>query len=206
MLQITLKPFGRIIPLHVYGRTAADVTRVKIAAGQVEVSLRRMPALHVAVLDPIFVVDRRPGGVERDGGYWRPTETAQWLGRDRNTGVPDADVQRYVRDLGNRGIIAMTAIAWASPTFLHALFHEIAHSVDAHLDIKPPGARVEDFAGVPNPGRKNVGEFAAQAYQRWILGRTVCTAGPTCTASIIAMLRRSPTFASLPQNWRPGDG
>src|SRR5688572_9142560 len=109
----------------------------------------------------------------------------------------------------------MTANAWAAPLFERALFHEIAHSVDTHLSLMPPGAAIADFRGVPNPGAETVGEYAAQAYFRFILDpATICrgdslSAGDTiraCNARIIPILRRSAAFRGLALTWMPGDG
>jgi hypothetical protein len=215
MLQLTLKAFS-ILPLFVYGRTAADLARVKNKASIAERLLHRMPATHVRVLDPIFVVDRFPGGKEDDGGYFRPgREASRWMGRERNTGVPDADLRSHVFSRPRSGIIGMTARAWESATFERALFHEIAHSVDTHLGLVPPNATKEDFRGVPNPGADVVGELAAQAYFRFILNPAgVCQenllpAGVSmaaCNARVIGLLRRAPAFRSLPAAWMPGGG
>ena len=214
MLQISLKVSSTIIPLHVYGRTARDVPSVKAKSAQVETFLRRMPAAHLRTLYPIFVVDRKPGGITTDGGYWTPGQVTLWLGREQKTGVPDADIRTYVLSRSRTGIIGMTATAWESPNFERALFHEIAHCLHTTLGILPEGATVDDYLGVPNPGANNPGELAAQAYQRFILGRMICQQPPlpadqsiaACTARVIQMLRRSPAFRSLPANWRPGDG
>ena len=214
MLQISLKVSSSIVPLHVYGRTAVDLPRVKAKAVQVEGFMHRMPAAHRSALYPIFVVDRKPGGIAKDGGYWTPGEVHLWLGREHITGVPDADIRTYVLSRAGTGIIAMTATAWESPNFERALFHEIAHCLDTTLGITPQGATVNDYLGVPNPGANRVGEFAAQAYQRFILGRMICQQPPlpadqslaAATARVIQLLRRSPAFRSLPANWQPGDG
>ncbi len=193
---------------HCYANIPAAQTRIQSLARY----FGRMPRAHLNVIDPIFIVDRFPGGRATSGGYWKPQEVRLWLGKERNTGVPDEDIQQYVGGPGGRGIIGVSRAAFVRGIYQFSVMHEVAHSVDHHLGIVPPQATVNDFRGVRYPGN-SVGEYAAEAYARLIINRRrVCRDEniprgenmSTCSRRLIGVLRRSPAFRTLPADWLPG--
>lgn len=196
-----------------YLRDAAATAAVEMRVRSVMESVRRMPAQHLAVLDTILVVEQFPGRRTTGGGYWKNNELSLWMSRENVTGVPALDIRWHTSHYrrANAGIIALTRTAMMSSVYQLSVLHEIAHSVDNHIGITLPGATVNDFRGVhyhaPRPG-----EYAADAYSRFIFNpNRVCDLRHlpegenmrTCSQRLIALLRRSPAFASLPANWTP---
>ncbi len=195
--------------LHFYVYT----TRVADAESRIralEALFQRMPPAHRRTAYPVFVVDALPGGRRTGGGNWSRTQArTQWLGRQRVTGVPDADLERYALS-HNGGVIGITAAALADEgraRGIHQLsvFHEIGHCVDHHLGLVPPGATVVDLRG-QRYRTPNVREYAVEAYSRWIVRPSrLCRddalpPGETqdrCTQRTLALLRRSPAFAGI---------
>jgi hypothetical protein len=185
-------------PFHVF---VSPPTEVMGNLAVVTSHLGRMPPAHAQVLDPMFVVERLPGGRARGGGYFPPSQAGQWLGRESRTGVSDALLQELVITPG-KGIIAITAAAMTADIAHYTVLHEAAHSVDQYLGIVPPGATLEDFRGIRYP-RASVPEYAAEAYSRYIInprrvGRTSeLPPGETmqqCSERLGELLRRAPAF------------
>jgi hypothetical protein len=177
-------------------------------------NLERLPLGHIDVIDPIFIVNRFPGGRATGGGYWTPGAARnQWLGRFNTTGVPDEDIQSHVLSRPNTGIVGITKTAFSRNIYQFTIFHELAHSIDHHLGIVPAGSTVYHFRGVSYPS-SNVNEYAAEAYARFILVPSrICRRGnipvgedlTTCSQRLINVLMESPAFRHVPRYWRPSN-
>jgi hypothetical protein len=217
-IHISERVGNKTIDFHVYANIPDLAARIQTTLR----NLRSLPPGHIDVLDPFFIVNRLPGWRATGGGYYRPgVESRRWLGRGRITGVPDADLDSYVLAQPNRGIIGITRAAFLHRNFQFTVFHELAHSVDYHIGIIPPGSRINDFRGVIYPSCSNprpiIGEYAAEAYARFILqpwrvcrecDPSIIPANETmqsCSARIINLLMTSPAFRGrgIPPTWRP---
>ncbi|WP_141736151.1 hypothetical protein [Oligoflexus tunisiensis] len=175
--------------------------------------LAKIPSRQMALLDPIFIVDKLPGSRADGGGYFAPQEVASWLGKSMNTGVPDQDIKDYVQASG-RGIIAITRKALMKKD-IHpfTILHEAAHSLDFRLGITPAGATAATFLGVYyGGGNQTAKELAAEAYSRYLINKNrICSdrkdestgkflyipAGETvvtCSARILKKLKTTPAM------------
>ena len=209
-LHLTGRVGSKIVNFYVYAQIPDLERRIQTILSNLE----RLPPGHIDVIDPIFIVNRFPGGRTTGGGYWSPGAVRnQWLGRFNATGVPDEDIQAYVLSQPNTGIVGITKAAFLRDIYLFTIFHELAHSVDYHLGIVPAGSTVDHFRGVHYPS-KNVNEYAAEAYARFILVPSrICRTGNipvgensnTCSQRLINVLMESPAFRRVPRYWRPSN-
>jgi hypothetical protein len=156
---------------------------------------------------------RKPGG-RLGGGTWRPSEVSQFIGRSRNTGIPDEVITQVALSRG-LGVIGLSEDRWRrGPGRIEfTLLHEVGHCVDYSLGLVPGGASEADFPGVVTT-HCGAGDLmirrAVEAYSRWICApsRLYNEIPPGETAASVnrtlqATLRRSPGFASVPADWNP---
>jgi hypothetical protein len=206
----------RHFPLRAHGLTVDFYDFIDVADSQARVQrlgrfFERMPRAHVAVVYPIFIIEHKPAR-GAGGGTWRPSEVrTAFMRHTRNTGVPD-DVAESLIASRNSGLIGIPRDRWTQASPQLTVMHEVAHSVDYSLGLVPDGATIDDFAGVRYPKRR-VGEYAAETYARFIYStHRVCREGSIpadetqtgCTRRLIGVLRRSPAFSGLPEDWMPG--
>ncbi len=177
-------------------------------------NFQRMPFSHLRLVYPIFVVPYLPRH-GTTGGCYRPNQVRRWLGQDHETGVSDADLERFVIGPGS-GIIGIPKGKWEADGFKWTVLHEVAHSVDyaRNYRLYPAGTTAADFDGVTAfpEGTTNVSEHAVEVYAR-IIGQApnICcdTAefarrGESQSAAdqrVAGILRRSPAFRSIPLSW-----
>lgn len=172
--------------------------------------LQRMPHTHQHVIYPIFLLERKPGG-GLNGGTWRPNIVqSSFAGRERVTGVPDAEVRRIVPD--GEGLIGIPRNRWEGRTPMSTVFHEIAHSVDIELSLTPSWLRPSHLAGVLPicGGSPPIVKYAVEAYARWIVTPSqVCRAVPVGESQaeadnrVFAALAETPAFRMVPPTWDP---
>ena len=194
---------GREFSFHFYVEIENRDAQLTLA---VDNGLARIPQVHLELMDQnILVVERLAGGRTSGGGFYPPGDRT-WYGRERNTGVPDADLDLYLPD-DEHGIIAITKTAFERNIVYLSLTHEAAHSLDSRSSIYPSDAALADFAGIKYP-QPRVGEYAAEAYSRYFAARGAICRGEevcphpdshprTCDEGIIATLMRSPAFQML---------
>jgi hypothetical protein len=210
--HFTLKVHGYPVEFHIYVSTRNSWDKVR----RLEAFFRRLPVEHLAVLYPIFVMERKPGG-RVGGGAWPPGIVRSQVmggGRSRNTGVPDEDVERLVVSRG-KGLIGLSRDRWerAMGRLEFTVFHEVGHSIDFSLGLVPRGATAADFPGMVT-NRCGSGDLlvrrAVEVYARYICGaRHVYHALPALATpartnrTLISTLRRSPAFRSVPDDWNP---
>lgn len=206
---------GYQIEFHIYVNMPGS--RQKVA--QLIPFLTRMPRQHLAILYPIFIMRRKPHGGQ-GGGTWTPGEARSAFTRthaERNTGIPDSEIQRLVVTPG-RGMIGMSEDRWQRPMgrLEFTLLHEVAHCVHCCFQpggLLPPGATESDFPGMET-NRCGHGSLlvrrAVEAYARYICrpARIFHTlpsgSGPARTNErLIRSLRSSPAFRSVPTEWSP---
>jgi hypothetical protein len=205
-----------VIEFHVYVSVPGSQEKVR----QLERFFSRLPDQHLRVLYPIFVMERKPGGLA-GGGTWPPGAAIEGevmgAARSRNTGVPDADIERWVVSR-RTGLIGLSKDRWERPLgrLEFSVFHEVGHCVDVSLrsGLVPSGATEADFAGMETD-RCGQGSLmvrrAVEAYARYIcLGgsRVYHFLPPSETQQhanqrLINALRRSDAFRSVPATWRP---
>jgi hypothetical protein len=205
----------RHFPLHVHGLTVDFYDFIDVPDSAARVArlgrfFSRMPAQHLGVVYPIFVIQQKPAR-GAGGGTWRPGEVrSSFMGRTSNTRVPDEWVEKLITNRG-KGLIGIPRERWTQTTPEITVLHEVAHSVDYSLGLIPAGATIQDFRGVRYP-KERVAEYAAEAYARFIYATArVCRDGSippgesqsACTSRLIGVLRRSPAFRSLPAGWMP---
>ncbi|MEO1396212.1 MAG: hypothetical protein AAFV90_25215 [Cyanobacteria bacterium J06634_5] len=193
--------------IRVYSEVPDLETRLNTTSN----NLNRLPQSHLDVVDPIFIVDRLPGGRRTGGGYYSPAEVrSAWLGKEHRTGVSDEDIHDYVLSQPDTGLIAITKAAFENRIYQFTVFHEIAHSVDHHLGIVPAGSSVSDFAGVRYQ-HPRVGEYAAETYARFMLvPNRICRDGSIpanetqsiCSQRLTNVLMNSPAFWNVPISFR----
>jgi hypothetical protein len=168
----TITVGGRVVEFHLYVEDAD--ARQHIA--QLTPYFARMPASHLAVLYPIFVMKKKPGGA-LGGGTWLASQVrSEFMGtrHAQNTGVPDSDVERLVIS-AQSGMLGLSRDRWERPIGLRrfTVFHEVGHCVDAALGLVPSGATEADFAGM-DTNRCGAGNFmvrrAVELYARYICG------------------------------------
>jgi hypothetical protein len=197
-VEPSLAGYVHVGAFHVF---LSDPAQVIGRLAMVKPYLSRMPQAHYQVLDPMFVVERLPHGRSTGGGYFKPDEIDEWLGKERRTGVSDEALQRLVIS-SNAGIIAFTRTSMMQNIAHFTVLHEAAHSVDHHLGIVPPGATVDDFRGIRYQDG-SVGEYAAEAYSRYVINPSrVCRqdelpAGEgmqACSTRIADLLHTAPAF------------
>jgi hypothetical protein len=207
----TLTIRGRAIGFHIYVTVPDSEAKVR----SLERYFTRLPDPHLDIVYPIFVMEHKPGG--RDGGgTWRPGEVrSQVMGaaHTRNTLVPDADIETYVTSRG-LGMIGISRDRWERPVarIPATVFHEVGHCVDS-LGLVPHGAGEADFPGM-NTHACGAGSplvrRAVEAYARTIYNpRHIYhdlppgAAAATVNAQLLATLRRSPAFRTVPAGWPP---
>ena len=187
--------------IYIYSDNIPDL-RSRLAT--TDRNLARLPDAHWSAVDPIFIVDRLPGGKTKGGGYFTPGEVRRlWLDREYKTGVPNEAIQAIVLDHPNTGLVAITKDAFSQREYQFTVFHEVAHSIDRYLDITPPGLSISDFVGIRYRGRQKVEEYAAEAYARHHLVRhRICRPGSipagetqsACSRRLTNVLRQTPAF------------
>lgn len=216
-LHVRLNVHGTPIDIHIF----VDDPLSEAKARGLAPYLQRMPSQHVQRAFArylVFIIRDKPRGGP-GGGTWRPggVRRAFW-DREGITGVPNADLQRLVLTPG-KGLIGIPLNRWQLlwqlpiPQVAFTVLHEAGHSVDYEMNLTPPGVSEYDYRGVTPVcgGRDVVKRHAVEAYARFILvPRRICrepVAGESaaaCNQRVIALLRRSPAFSSLPPNWMPG--
>jgi hypothetical protein len=204
--HIPLMVHGQRIDFHIF----IDVAGASGTVARLLPFLERMPAEHLAVLYPIFVIERLPkGGLT--GGTWRPREVpTRFMHNESNTQVPDIKTQALAVDRG-KGLIGIPRNRWLRDHPEDTVLHEIGHCVDYSLHIVGDGDTLETFRGVRYP-EERVGEYAAEAYARYILyTHRICREGSipsgenqeSCTRRLTMTLRASRAFDPVPNSWRP---
>lgn len=199
---------GVTIDVYDYVHSAGTAARLQ----SVQHVLERMPDPHLSVVYPILLVEHKPNR-GRGGGSWRATEVRGFVGHVRDTGVPDEDVEALLAR--RTGVIGIPRDRWErEPGYMIAtVMHEVAHSVDYELGLRPDGARPTDFAGVrPTCGAGHpLVRHVVECYARYIVNpATICRdAVPGQTQAeasrvVAALLRRAPAFHGVSPSWRPG--
>lgn len=203
---------GYTVDFHVY----VTVPNSDVKVQQLQRFFARMPDQHLAVLYPIFVMERKPGG-RAGGGTWPPglvRSQVMGAGHARNTGIPDADVERLVVSRAS-GMIGLSRDRWERPIarLPFTVFHEVGHCVDIALGLVPGGATEADFAGMATD-RCGAGNMMArrvvEAYARCICSPNAIyhTLPPRETPAsanqrLLGALRRSAAFRTVPAAWQP---
>lgn len=202
---------GRTLDFHIYVDVPNSVEKIR----QLERFLNRLPDAHLALVYPIFVMERKPAG-RLGGGTWTPGQVrTEFMGHTRNTAIPDADVELYAATRGT-GIIGLSRDRWLRPMgrLEFTLFHEIGHCIDFQLGLVPPGATAASFEGMMT-NRCGAGGMivrrAVEAYARYICAPSRVYHSPlpaaanpaTINSGLIATLRSSPAFRNVPSTWQP---
>lgn len=206
---------GHTVDFYVYVNVPNSREKIR----QLTRFFMRLPDQHLALLYPIFIMKKKPGG-RRGGGTWRPGEVPGSFTRTphaQNTGIPSDDIKRLVVNQG-KGLIGLSKDRWERPMgrLSFTVFHEIGHCVDYSFQpngLVPPGARHTDYAGMETnrcgAGNRMV-RRAVEAYARYICSpsRIYHTVPPSesnaqVNRRLISTLRRSPAFHSVPTAWQP---
>jgi hypothetical protein len=203
------------IPLVVHGHQIdfyifIDAPHARSTIAGLKPYFERMPPQHLAVLYPIFVTERKPAGAA-GGGTWRPAQVrAEFMGHERNTQVPDIKTEALVVSPG-KGLIGIPRERWMRDRPVDTVLHEVGHCIDYTLHIVQDGDNLNTFQGV-RYHKPRVGEYAAEAYARYILyPHRVCRADSIpagenqtrCTNRLAGVLRASPAFRDVPRTWSP---
>jgi hypothetical protein len=205
-------------PVDIYIYVNSPNARGK--AEQLGIFFGRLPADHLRVLYPIIVMNKKPGGLN-GGGTWTAPEVPsnfRAAGHERNTGVPNADVQRIFTQHGSRGLIGISKDRWDRPVerLKFTVMHEVGHCV--HNSFRPggllaSGVRVADLEGMlttkcgaGDPLERRI----VEVYNNYICGSPRISHVPVPRESqqatnsrLIGHLRRSPAFRNVPERWRP---
>ena len=203
---------GFTVEFHIYVTVSGSDQKVR----QLEPFFRRLPDAHLAVMYPIFVMDKKPGG-RAGGGTWPPglvRSQVMGAGHARNTGIPDADVDSMVVARG-RGMIGLSKDRWERPIarLPFTVFHEVGHCVDIALGLVPSGANDADFAGMET-NRCGAGNMvtrrAVEAYARLMCSPSAIyhtlparETAASANQRLSNVLRRSPAFRAVPATWQP---
>lgn len=174
----------------------------------------RMPAPHLRLLWPFFVMERKPGG-GRGGGTWAPGEVRTGVmgtGHSARTGIPDADIERLVVSR-NVGMMGIPRDRWVRDIDLlkFTVLHEAAHCIDFQLGLVPAGSTASDFPGMLTDrcGAGNAqSRRAVEAYARCVCrpwkvyhARVPPLSAQELNRRNIDTLRRSPAFVGVPGTW-----
>ena len=178
----------------------------------------RMPDAHLAVVFPIFIMRRKPGGALGGGTWPRHAIRSDVMGpaHSDNSGVPDDEIKRWI-ELRGRGLIGLSRDRWERPAGSRefSVLHEVGHCIDVQLGgLVPAGATGADFAGMETDrcgaGGALTVRQAVEVYARWMCSPSrVYHFVPPGDSSAAAndrlkrLLRRSAAFRSVPTTWPP---
>lgn len=202
--HLTLDIRGHTIEFHVYPDVPGTAGKVASLAPVLE----RLPDRHLAVIYPVFVGERKPGGRE-GGGTWPANlvrDEVMGEARSRNTGIPDEDIEQYVAGPG-KGLIMLSVDRWRRPErrLKFTVMHEVGHCVDFSLGLLANGVRATDLAGMETnrcgAGGMNTRRIV-EAYARYFCSpsRIFHTPDPAESSAatnrrLTGVLLRSPAFA-----------
>ncbi len=208
----TLTIRGHPISFHIYVENARSEAKVH----DLERFLARLPDQHLALLYPIFIMNKKPGG-RNGGGTWPPELVAasfSTTAQMRNTGVPYEDIEQYAVTPG-LGVIGLSKDRWERPMgrLEFTLLHEVGHVIHLRLGLIPARATAADFAGM-NTNRCGDGNMMArrvvECYARYICRPSAVyhevpegERAAAVNARLIRHLRSAPAFHDVPASWNP---
>lgn len=205
------------VPFTVVGEIPQVETRIR----EMVRCLTNMPPEHHEFLPPVFIVPQLPGTRTTGGGFYPGESTPDedirfWLGKSNRTGIPDSTIEQLLES-DAPGLIAITHSRFSpsarEPDLIHHLtvLHEAAHAVQSAVgEVAPTGTSIDELGQVYP--RRSLKEHSAEAYARYIGSPSfICreevisdrAARNECTARVRGLLRRSPAFDSVADDWRP---
>ncbi len=214
---VNLKIGSSGVSFYIYVNTPNSRQKVL----DLESYFRRMPMEHLRVLYPIVIMNHKAGG--RDGGgTWTATEVPTNFarpGHERNTGVPNADIQNIFREHGSRGLIGISKDRWERPIgrLIFTIFHEVSHCIQSSFNtggLVASGLRLNDLNGMTERECRS-GLNAVTKRMLAVYTHAICApsqiyhnrvSGETANetnARMLGHLRRSPAFRTVLQAWSP---